>query len=319
MSVVRRPLSQIARVELVVDGAALGIYVKVHTRAGQSHEWRRGKVLVEFEILQLLHQRFRGISGCHVVRPIACFPDDLTVVTEESPGVNLHSLIKRDARWWRETSALTRLSAHCEGAGVWLRHFQEITAQHRRAEVPSPLFLERLRVELDACVSIGLPRGEASRMLGFCTDELGRVGTREFSVVGVHPDFQPDNVLVSGSGVSVLDFGSFQHGLSCSDVARFLASLEFFSRTPIYREPHMRQLMRAFLHGYGARESGDGPLLEVSIVRAFARLVGGVRTWSYVLPIGRLARWRAIAFLSAWDRRLAGIRAVLDLAREDRP
>ena len=81
----------------------------------------------------------------------------------------------------------------------------------------------------------------------------------------------------------------------------------------------MRQLMRAFLHGYGARESGDGPLLEVAIVRAFARLVGGVRTWSYVLPIGRLARWRAIAFLSAWDRRLAGIRAVLDLAREDRP
>ena len=46
VSVVRRRLSQIARVELVVDGAALGIYVKVHTKAGQSHERRRGKVVV---------------------------------------------------------------------------------------------------------------------------------------------------------------------------------------------------------------------------------------------------------------------------------
>ena len=232
-----------------------------------------------------------------MVRPIACFPDDLTVVTEEAPGVNLHSLIRRDARCWRGTSSLARLSAHCESAGVWLRHFQEITAQDRRTAFPSPLFLERLRAELDACVSIGLPRAEASRIVGFCTDQLSRVGAREFSVVGVHPDFQPDNVLVSGSGVSVLDFASFQHGLACSDVARFLASLEFFSRTPMYREPHMRQLMRAFFDGYGAKESGDGPLLEVAIVRAFARVVSSVRSWSYVLPIGRLARWRAVAFL----------------------
>lgn len=305
-----RRLSAVARVRLLVDGSPRGMYVKTHRKAGASFEHQRAKVLTEFNALGLLHGAFEPGSGLGVARPLAVFPDHLIVVTEEADGDNLHHLIRRGARAWAPRAAMSRLDNACEAAGRWLRQFQRITAAPDRRPVRSDVLLRLMRDDVRACVEMGLPETEGARMLAFCATHLREADAEGRPATGVHPDFQPDNVLVAAAGITVVDFASFQYGHAASDVARFLASLEFFSRTPLYPKDGLHRLMRAFLRGYGPRHPHDETMLAVYLVRFFARVAGSARTHGSTFPFGPLLRRHTIAVLSSWEQRLAAIRGL---------
>jgi thiamine kinase-like enzyme len=299
-----RRLSDIARVELCLSRSYGNIYVKLHKNPKAPLERVHQKARLEFDTLSYLYEKFRNVPECSVARPIAFFPEEMAVVTEEGEGKNLHQLIKRKAGLWCGGSDIELLTRHCRASGVWLRHFQEITAQQRQEALPVSDLLGHVRTDLEECVAIGLPRADSIRLVTFCEDQLRRVEGRDFSVVGIHPDFQPDNVLVSPAGVTVMDFTSFQYGSIYNDVARFLASLDFLTKNPLYSRAKIQNLMAAFLRGYGWSQNELSPALTVYLVRSMVRASRSVSSWSANIPLKRLVEHRTASFLSAWSRRI---------------
>jgi hypothetical protein len=299
-----RRLSDIARVELALSGSRLGLYVKAHKKPTSPAERVRHKAGLEFEMLCRLYEGFRGISGSTVVRPVAFFPEEMVVVTEEGTGENLHTLIQRRGRPWSGPAARDRLVASCRAVGHWLGHFQRLTTEPRQAPLPVAQLRAEIAADVEACVGMGLPEAAAQRLLRHVDRDLDAVASREFPVVGEHPDFQPDNILCAPGQVTVLDFTSFRLGSQWSDPGRFLATVAFLGKHPLYRRPLLRRLNRAFLDGYGWGPRPLEPALAVYLVRYMVQAVRTAGTWPLPRFRKRLVAWRAAAFLAAWSRRL---------------
>jgi hypothetical protein len=306
-------VSDVARIQLRVDDLVRVIYVKIQRpRDTEPLAATQEKTSKDFDTLCRLDRAFQGTPQFGVVHPIACFPEHLAIVTEEAEGTNLHHLIRRNATVWRGAEAAVTLAANCQAAGRWLRHFQGLTTQETRSRFPAALVTTRLSADLDICERLGLPAAVATRILRYCQERFERAAGEPARVVGVHPDYQPDNVLVTERRVTVLDFARFHYGSASGDVGRFLASLEFFSRTPLYPSDRMRGLTTAFLQGYGWSTSDDRALLCACTVRHFARIARGVASWSTWGPLRRLSRWSTLRFVAGWERRLQRISEGLD-------
>jgi Ser/Thr protein kinase RdoA (MazF antagonist) len=195
-----------------------------------------------------------------------------------------------------------RLAAWCERSGVWLRHFQAITDQAAPAPVPADTLLGHIDRLLDACGPVGVPGDDRAAILDFCHRRLDGVRARSFPVVGAHPDFQPDNIVIGPDGITVLDFTSFRHSPPCSDPARFIAALEFLAKHPLYDPGALRALGAAFLRGYGARDPALDGVLAVYVLRyvllaatALAELRASALVQSAIHQRGR-------RFLTTWCR-----------------
>jgi hypothetical protein len=302
VSAVSRRLSSIARATLAFPDATLTVYVKAHRKPTSPIERVRRKARLEFDTLRALHERFADLPGLGVVRPIAFFDEEIVVVTEASAGENLHRVIKRLARGWPGAAARAQLEEHCRATGRWLRHFQTFTAEPRRAPLPVDDLLAGVQDDLAACVAMGLRQSAAARLQEFCRQRLEPLRGRAFPVVGEHPDFQPDNVVVSPGQVTVLDFTSFRPGSAHNDPARFVAHLAFLAKHPLYARSTLKALGQAFLAGYGAPPAG-WPFHVARYLIQSARTAG---TWPRPAPVKWLIRRRAAAFLGACAPRLAG-------------
>jgi aminoglycoside phosphotransferase (APT) family kinase protein len=298
-----RRLSDIAKAELAMGPRRITIYIKIHKHHVSTPERVEQKARLEFETLRHLHEAMTAGPGCAVPRPIAFFPEEIAVVTEEVKGQNLYQLIKRTLRPYAGLASRRSVESHCEASGLWLRQFQAVTKRDTTKSLRDAGVLTRLTSDLEACVSRGLAQSDSVRLVRFCEDRLAQLDGQAFPVVGTHPDFQPDNVVARADGVSVLDFTSFGYGLPWSDVGRFVATLEFFAKHPLYNRRRIAAFRVAFLRGYGLR----GPEAEAVLVYAVRSLVKAVRavaTWPAPSFVRRLRERQAVAFLSAWSRRV---------------
>jgi aminoglycoside phosphotransferase (APT) family kinase protein len=298
-----RRLSDIAKAEVAMGLTRVAIYIKIHKHHVSTPERVKQKARLEFETLRHLDEAMTAVPGCAVPKPIAFFPDEIAVVTEEVKGQNLYQLIKRALRPYAGWAGRRVVEAHCEASGFWLRQFQAVTQREARKSLREAGVLARLTSDLEVCVSRGLAQSDSVRLVRFCEDRLARLDGQAFPVVGTHPDFQPDNVVARADGVSVLDFTSFGYGLPWSDVGRFVATLEFFAKHPLYNRRRIAAFRVAFLRGYGLR----GPEAEAVLVYAARSLVKAVRavaTWPAPSFVRRLRERQAVAFLSAWSRRV---------------
>jgi len=308
VTLVARRHSDIARVELNFGGSTRKIYVKLHKkpqrRPHTSLETVRQMARREFELLTDQCEKFRAIPGCSVPRPIAFFPEQMAVVTEEAEGENLHRLIKKGASMWRSGAEIERLKEHCHAGGVWLDHFQRFTTQEQGQPLPADFLLGELRSDLKICVRMGMPGDSAIKALAFFEEQIRGVGDQPLPVVGEHPDFQPDNILISPGEITVLDFTNFRYGTRYNDVARFLVSLDFLSKNPLYSRQKVRSLMTAFLKGYGWRPGEQDRALNAYLMRCMAQTVATVSTWPYPALLKPIMERRTIRYFSAWCQRI---------------
>jgi hypothetical protein len=299
VTVLTRPLSELARVRLQFGTTARTLYVKIPTRTIGGVEGLRRKARLEFETLSWLHEAFRGDRTHAVVRPVAFFPESSAVVTEAGQGVNLQRLLKRRLAAWRSGRDLPVLEEHCRRAGRWLARFQAITAQPAPEPPAWDAFFRRLRADLDACVTAGFAAESGRALLAACEEELAQVGGRPVTMAGSHPDFQPDNVLVSPGGVTVLDFASFHHAPVWADLMRFPVSVAFFSRWPGYPRNRIDRLIQAYFAGYGAEATADDPGARLYALRWMLKLAAASCRPS-ARPLAGLRRRWALTFLAGW-------------------
>jgi hypothetical protein len=300
----QRRLSVIARVDVTLGTQPASIYIKAHRNPGAPASRVHRKARLEYDTLCHLHERFGPVAGCAVVRPIAFFPEHLTVVTEAGAGANLHQLVKKSAVRWRSRAGLDAAGEHCRMAGVWLRHFQTITDQVCQAPLPRAQMVEWIEADVAQCVALGLPARDGAALVAFARARLAAVGDRPFPVVGQHPDYQPDNVLVSPGRATVLDFTSFQHGTPFSDVARFAAALDFLAKSPLYPRGRCRSLAAAFLDGYGGVADEHRPAVMISLIHHMARGARTVASWPRPALLRRAVERQTMRFLARWGREL---------------
>jgi aminoglycoside phosphotransferase (APT) family kinase protein len=278
-----------------LDGSSTEIYIKFHKHPYSPEERVRAKAQLEYETLRRLSEAFASIPGCSVARPIAYFSEYKAVVTEKADGKNLHTLLNRPLR------SLLRIDAKkgmewCYQAGRWLRKFQEVTKRPEKEKFASESFRGEVEGLAKRCGTLGFSPLSARRILSWARSELERVGEPELQVVGQHPDFQPQNILVTSNGITVLDFTSFKYGNRYHDVACFLTFLDSRLKHPLFSKAQIHRLREGFLRGLRLLSLED-PLLRLYrakemlnyLATFLERIVGSDGSW----PIMRrlFLRW----------------------------
>jgi aminoglycoside phosphotransferase (APT) family kinase protein len=260
-----RRLSDIGRATLDVDGTRVELFIKFHKHPTSPESSVAAKAAREFDTLRWLAEAITAVPGCAVARPVAYFPEWKAVVTERAEGENLYELLNRPLRTL--LGPVRRQAAGwCERAGAWLRGFQTVTARGETRPFDADAFRAESETLLARCRALGLAP-MADHVAAWMAPRLDRLAGTELAVVGQHPDFQPQNVLIAPDCVTVIDFTSFKYGDRYHDVACFLTFLDSRSKHPCVSRAHLRELRDGFLRGYGMF-ADDDPLLRLHRVKA---------------------------------------------------
>lgn len=281
-----RPESSVAEL-LVSDGRRPRHLVLKVQRCPPAAESARH----EFELLELLHDRFGPHAPYGVPRPVRFDEAGAALVMERCRGRPLDDVV-RETRGSRDPAARAALVSAVERAGRWLRLFQQHTA--READVlPSggpassalAVLLSRARRDLETVSAAGAP-GSFVRAARQRVDRLGQAVAPPAHLVGHHADFWPGNVYVDEGSVEVIDFEGCREGLPYEDAAYFLVQLRPFVAYPTMRGL-LGRLERAFLEGYL-----DGRTLDAGMWRLCCTAKAlQVLAQTGGPPAGRLRSW----------------------------
>lgn len=248
-SIEHRRLSDLARVRLQLDSGSTEIYVKFHKHPHSPDERVRAKAQLEYETLTWLSKAFASVPGCAVVCPIAYFSECKAVVTKKAEGLSLYTWLNRPLHMLLGLDR-RKGEAWCYQAGYWLRKFQELTARHEKERFESGHFWGEVESILQRCDTLGFSRLLRERIGAWLRAELDQLGEPEVEVVGQHPDFHPQNILVVPQRLTVIDFTSFRYGDRYHDIASFLTFLDSRLKHPCYRRVQIDRLRSHFLQGY---------------------------------------------------------------------
>lgn len=299
----RRPDSTIHLISVGDDRSERRFYLKTLHLGSGTHSQRRQAIAAEYDTLLRLRESFAGTPHLTVVRPVACFPDDLSLLTEEWPGRPVDTVLggRRLLPWRHNRKGGQDV---CGLAGEWLRLFQSFIAPTARAPFDlAQIFSycdERLKIivdsrhgGLDARIASGLTRR---------LDELARdVGPEELSLVARHNDFRPENMLTDGVRLAVLDFTGVTWGPRLYDFMKFWMKLEDLAAPPFGRVRTARSLQAAFADGYGHRVELRSPL--ALLIRAAFALDKLSEAVDPDLPRPSLSRRPAMSFWYRLQRR----------------
>jgi len=303
-----RPESTLRRIRLGDGSRSRHFYLKTVRATPETTAAQVAAVTTEYRVLATLHEHFRSLSPLSVVKPIACLPEGLSLLTEETVGRPLN-LVLAGTNPLRGAGNLRRHADLCRLAGAWLRHFQAITATPSRArydvaeilgycEARVQLMLSRPESGLDLDTALAVER-HVRRL-------ASRVGSAELELVGRHNDFRPANMLTDGRSLTVLDFTGFTSGPPLYDFMKFWLKLEDLSQGLFPRRRRAAALQAAFREGYGPVDLGT-PLAELlRYAYAVDKLSEGVDPALPRPPWSRrpvMAQWRRSQ--RQWLRRMA--------------
>jgi hypothetical protein len=251
-----------------VDGApgAGEIFVKVFKPRGPAGEQRdtmRTRVLHDFATSVRVHRQMAGLDGFSAVRPIACFPDELALVTERAAGETLGAVLEREASWWPAGARVAKLERTLSRAGAWIRAFQA-----GRPET-SAFSLAGMRHYVDVRLRrlTGMPRARFPETWHAGVLRYFDARSAELRDAASHADIAPGNVLVDGNDIIVIDFAMATTGGKYHDVSRLYSQLEFLNCKPKFRASVVAKLQSALLEGFEPGLSPRHPLFELFLVQ----------------------------------------------------
>jgi hypothetical protein len=263
-----RESAQVMRAGLrIADRTGRHIFVKVFKPRGPSaDDWHfmRARVTKDFAVTSQIHEAFRECPDLSAVRPVACFPDELVLVTEEARGEALDALLERRATWRPDSGTLAELTEVAGRIGAWLKTFQGVDRQNRR------ISLEGMRDYLDFRLRrlVASPKGAFSERQRVAVlsyfDAISRdVAASDLVEVLVHGDIAPSNILVDGRRIVVLDFAMACRGGVYFDVARLFTQFEFLKSKPKFRPYVVARLQAALLEGFDPALQPHHPLFQL--------------------------------------------------------
>jgi tRNA A-37 threonylcarbamoyl transferase component Bud32 len=259
-----RPFSHVIKVRARHrDGGAAGtFFVKISKAKGEDAlEKMRRRVTQDFASTRRIANAMKPYSDLGVVRPVACYPEQLAIVTEEAPGQTLGTYIENHAAWFPSRGRVSELQHVLMNVGRWIRTFQEIDG------VTGDLNLADLReyvdVRLRRLVAERIwPAKRRQDVLRHLDLLALQVPQAELQEVVLHADFAPGNILVSKDRVTVLDLAMVQRGSRLHDLSRLFLQLDVFRAKPQFRAATVAALQSALLRGYDGTLTSSLPLFR---------------------------------------------------------
>jgi hypothetical protein len=306
-----RPFSTLLEIRVAREAdptaALTGAFVKIlKPRADTPAEIAsmRQNVLKDFEVTSRVQRGLATYPGLSAVRPIACFPEDLAIVTERAQGVTLSHLLARGAAGWPSTQTIEHLSAMLRQVGAWLRAAQAAFPQD--GNISSDWIRAYFDKRLDQLERSGLMRlttqGRCSieRYRDRLLDEAGG----ELTPVWIHADLCPENIIACDGGVAVLDFTMAKSGTRYTDLAHLYLRIDGMLAKPWFRPRVIARLQRALVDAFEPGLTVDRPLFALMLLQhVICHLVVLGANGS---PIARLYNARMHRRHREWLRRVAG-------------
>jgi hypothetical protein len=225
----------------------------------------RRNVQREYDITSRVADVVNGVEGLSAVRTIACFPEDYALVTEEVEGITLSRLLSRRAAAWPAERTIDELSHTLRRTANWLRVAQQGLHADRDVSVDTiTRYLDRRLNELSVPTS-GLLTPAGRACLQRYRDHLLHAASRDgLHAVWIHADFCPDNIIVSDSCVSVIDFTMANAGTRYHDLAHLFLGIDALRGRPWFTAGTLDVLQTALLDGFEPGLDGRHPLFMLA-------------------------------------------------------
>jgi hypothetical protein len=274
---------------------------------GHTIETIRARVLSDFETTSRIHTALAAWPDVGGVRAVACYPEQLAIVTEETPGETLGAYLDARVRWFPSPATLDDAVAIAATVGRWVARFQALDPRPGRISLGD--LREYIDIRLTRLVQQPAARftgGDRVRVLRLFDDLAVTVTDEELAESIVHADLAPGNVLVSGGRVVVLDFAMSKRGSVWLDLSRLHLQLDLLRAKPQFRRPVIQKLQQALLHGYAPDLTADRPLFRLLLLRHHVNHLSMLSSSPGAFPASlysaRIRRWHR-----RWIERETGI------------
>jgi hypothetical protein len=227
-----------------------------------------------------------GAADVGTVRPVACFPDLLTIVTEEASGEPLSRVLSRQATWLRSTETIDRLTTAAARIGGWVRSYQSLDQDRGRLSLADMRDYVDVRLLKLVRGRSGFGAADRRRALGYFDRVAGEVPEAELAAVRVHADLCPGNVLLHANGITVLDFSAAKRGAIYHDLAHMYMQIDLLRAKPFFRASVIQRLQRALLAGFDPGLDPACPMFRLMMLQHVACHFAGL----VVRPAGTLSR-----------------------------
>lgn len=307
LNYIRRPFSEVLRINVRDGERSRYAFVKIFKLPEDNNDHlaiMQRRVARDFETTKRVYQIFRSHPGLASVKPIACFPEQLALVTEQVTGETLSELIQRQAVWRPQEKSIAKLSHIFAQVGTWLRTFQEAEPSGKQFS------LERLRTYIDERLTklvdsdrAGFSAADRAGVLRYLDARGADVPEQDLREVSIHADLCPENVMVNGSEVILLDFTMAKTGATYHDVTHMFMYLELLKRKPFYQTRVGSRLQEALLSGYEPGLRPDRALFELLLLQHIITHLASM-TNAKLSPFARLYHWHLWRPYQIWVRKL---------------
>jgi hypothetical protein len=253
----------LAEVTFAEARPAAQVFIKVlKVRPDGDVEAMRQRVALEYAATRAVHDRMKGWPGLDAIRPVACYAQQLSIVTERAEGSTLLESLNRRARWFPAPDTRRQLTSQLAGVGRWLNAFQSGETEERHVSLPA---LEdyvdvRLRRLVDHNV---ITTARRQTILTHLRSLSANVRATDLREVAVHGDLALANVLVSGDRIAVLDFPMAARGSYLHDISRLYTQIDILQAKPTFRPSVMGPLKAALLRGFDPALVPEHPLFRL--------------------------------------------------------
>jgi hypothetical protein len=310
---VDRPFSTLLQIRVANGSRVSGAFVKILKPRWDSPDQvasMQQNVVKEFTMTSRVHQALIADDGADrglaAVRPIACFPDQLALVTEQATGPRLTDVLTRRAARWSRTGPADEESGGLGLAARWLKAVQTALPQDRHIDVEAlRTYLDKRFAELERTGPIRLTRSGRSA-LERCRDCLiSSAGARDLRQAWIHADFCPDNIIADSGRVTVLDFTMAKTGTAYHDLAHLFLRVDAMRVKPWVKpaviDRYQHELLEAFEPGLEA----DRPLFALMLLQHVVCHL--VTLQASMGPAARVSAWLIHRRHRQWLDRAAGL------------
>ena len=235
------------------------IYIKIKRVGNEIEDKERVKlqqhIKDSYQNLLRVYTEFKQFPGYSSIKPIAHFPEWFSIVTEESRGADVWTILREKAKCYPSKTNIKKLEALCRKCGTWLTLFQQLSIKETK-NIPYDFGakIEMYDFHLKRLVhsqNNTFPDELRKRIVDFCWQLVPSIPKRDCGIVGVHGDYAPVNILMHNDEITILDIETPKTGIVHWDSTYFAYHLSSLLENPIYRPMTIAKLKKAFFQGVG--------------------------------------------------------------------